>query len=95
MIVKDFAPITHIHFAPNSKTFVTASSTKVSLYSNVYHSVEKTISRFKGTVYSPHFRQDGSLLVAGDATGLIQVKFFFSKMFFEFIFINKNLRFLM
>lgn len=43
------------------------------MYSSSTHTVKKTISRFTDVAYSAHIRNDGKLLVAGDATGTIQV----------------------
>lgn len=43
------------------------------MYSSKTHQPKKTISRFKDIAYSGSFRQDGKLIVAGDATGLIQM----------------------
>lgn len=43
------------------------------IYSSKTHQPKKTISRFKDIAYSGSFRQDGKLIVAGDATGLVQM----------------------
>ncbi|KAI8892322.1 WD40-repeat-containing domain protein, partial [Globomyces pollinis-pini] len=74
VIIKEFAAVTTTAFsqAPPHE-FAIASSTRVQLYSTVSQSVSKTISRFKETVYSADVRNDGKLLVAGDASGLLQL----------------------
>ncbi|CAI2179637.1 19780_t:CDS:10 [Funneliformis geosporum] len=72
---KEIASVTSIHFSPIAPhDFAVTSSTRVQIYSpkNKYQ-VTKSISRFHDIAYSGNIRNDGNLLVAGDATGLIQI----------------------
>ncbi|ODQ67813.1 WD40 repeat-like protein [Nadsonia fulvescens var. elongata DSM 6958] len=74
VLVKEYNAISHIHFNPVSPhDFAVTSSTRIQIFSAKTRQVTKTISRFKDTVYSGEFRADGKLIVAGDATGLIQI----------------------
>lgn len=74
LLVKENNAINHIHFNPNSPhDFAVTSSTRVQIFSAKTRQVVRTISRFTDTVYSGEFRSDGKLLVAGDATGMVQV----------------------
>lgn len=73
-LVKEHNAVTHISFNPQSPhDFAVTSSTRVEIYSSRTRQVIKTFSRFKDIVYSSSFRQDGKLLVAGDATGLVSI----------------------
>lgn len=73
LLVKENNAVTHIHFNPSSPhDFVVTSSTMLQIFSSKTRKISKTISRFKETVYSGEFRADGRLVVAGDATGLVQ-----------------------
>ncbi|TPX49459.1 hypothetical protein SeMB42_g01569 [Synchytrium endobioticum] len=72
--VKEYAAVTDIQFSPTAPyDFAVTSSTRVQVYSSVTNTVRKTISRFKETAYSGTIRNDGKVLVAGDATGLVQL----------------------
>ncbi|ANB13868.1 Utp15p [Sugiyamaella lignohabitans] len=74
LLVKENNAVNHLHFNPQSPhDFAVTSSTRVQIFSAKTRQVVRTIARFKDTVYSGEFRSDGKLLVAGDATGLIQV----------------------
>ncbi|KAG5463308.1 MAG: WD40-repeat-containing domain protein [Olpidium bornovanus] len=74
ILIKEFDAISCVHFSPAAPhDFVVTSSTRAQVYSSQTHSVKKTISRFQDVVLSAAFRDDGKLLVAGDATGLVQV----------------------
>ncbi|EIN10362.1 Trp-Asp repeats-containing protein [Punctularia strigosozonata HHB-11173 SS5] len=74
VFVKDYAPITSIHFSPaKPHRFAVTSATRVQIYAPRTQKVTKTISRFKDIARSGCIRVDGKLLVAGDDTGLIQV----------------------
>lgn len=74
IVIKEYASVTSINFSPVSPyDFAVTSSTRVQVYSSKTHQPKKTISRFKDIAYSGSFRQDGKLIVAGDATGLIQM----------------------
>ncbi|KAI8823023.1 WD40-repeat-containing domain protein [Fimicolochytrium jonesii] len=74
ILLKEYAAVTSIHFsATRPHDFAVTSSTRVQVYSPSTHAVKKTISRFKDTAYSGNIRSDGKLLVAGDASGLVQL----------------------
>jgi U3 small nucleolar RNA-associated protein 15 len=74
LLVKENNAVNHLHFNPESPhDFAVTSSTRVQIFSAKTRQVIRTIARFKDTVYSGEFRPDGKLVVAGDATGLIQV----------------------
>lgn len=73
-LVKEHNSVTHIHFNPISPhDFAVTSSMRVQVFSSKTRQVVKTFSRFKDTVFSGEFRNDGKLLVAGDQSGLVQV----------------------
>ncbi|KAJ3416503.1 snoRNA-binding rRNA-processing protein [Chytridiales sp. JEL 0842] len=74
VLVKEYASITSIQFSPTRPhDFAVTSSTRVQIYSPATHAVRKTISRFKDVAYSGNIRNDGKLLVAGDAAGVVQI----------------------
>ncbi|KAI8366834.1 WD40-repeat-containing domain protein [Radiomyces spectabilis] len=74
ILIKEYASIPSIYFSPVAPyDFAVTSSTRVQIYSSKTHQPKKTISRFKDIAYSASFRHDGKLVVAGDATGLVQV----------------------
>ncbi|KAF9581398.1 snoRNA-binding rRNA-processing protein [Lunasporangiospora selenospora] len=74
IIVKEFAAVTSVNFSETSPhDFAVTASTRVQIYCAKTHQVKKTISRFKDVAYSGTIRNDGRLLVAGDATGLVQI----------------------
>lgn len=72
--IKEYAPVTHVSFAPNKphRLAVTASS-EVKIYAPRSNKVVKTVARFKETARSGEIREDGNLMVAGDDSGLVQV----------------------
>ncbi|VEU22307.1 DEKNAAC103674 [Brettanomyces naardenensis] len=73
-LVKEHNAVTHINFDPKSPhDFAVTSSTRVQIFSSKTRKVTKSFTRFSDTVYSGEFRHDGKLLVAGDASGLVQV----------------------
>jgi len=73
-LVKEHNAVSHICFNPISPhDFAITSSTRIQVFSSRTREVVKTFSRFKDTVYSGEYRYDGKLLVAGDASGLVQV----------------------
>lgn len=73
-LVKEHNAITHIHFDPNAPhDFAVTSSTRIQIFSSKTRKVAKSITRFKDTVFSGEFRNDGKLLVAGDASGVVQI----------------------
>ncbi|RIB22952.1 WD40-repeat-containing domain protein [Gigaspora rosea] len=72
--LSEIASVTSIKFSPIQPfDFAVTSSTRVQIYSTQTYKVKKTISRFNDIAYCGTIRNDGKLLVAGDATGLIQV----------------------
>jgi U3 small nucleolar RNA-associated protein 15 len=84
--LKEIASVTSICFSPIAPhNFAATSSTHIQIYSSKDYQVTKTISRFNDIAYSGNIRNDGELLVAGDATGLIQVgNIFFLSLVFSF-----------
>lgn len=73
-LVKEHNAVNHICFNPVSPhDFAVTSSTRIQVFSSKTREVAKTFSRFKDTVYSGEYRFDGKLLVAGDASGLVQI----------------------
>lgn len=73
-LVKEHSAITHIAFNPKRPyDFAVTASTRVQIFSSKTRKVVKNFTRFKDVVYSGEFRHDGKLLVAGDATGLVQI----------------------
>ncbi|ODV59146.1 snoRNA-binding rRNA-processing protein UTP15 [Ascoidea rubescens DSM 1968] len=73
-IIKEHNAINHICFNPVSPhDFAVTSSTRIQVFSSKTRQVTKNFSRFKDTVYSGEIRSDGKLLVAGDASGLVQI----------------------
>lgn len=72
--IKEYAEVSSINFSQVAPyEFAVTSSTRVQIYSSKTHQPKKTISRFKDTAYSGTFRHDGKLVIAGDATGLVQI----------------------
>lgn len=73
LLIKENNAVNHIHFNPSSPhDLALTSSTRIQILSAKTQQVQKTIAKFKDTVYSGEFRPDGRLLVAGDGTGMIQ-----------------------
>src|SRR5947208_3115155 len=74
LLVNSYSAITHINFSPATPhDIVVSSATRVQIFSSKTRAVSKTVARFKDTVYSANIRRDGRVLVAGDATGLMQL----------------------
>ncbi|KAL2312303.1 U3 snoRNP protein Utp15 [Schizosaccharomyces pombe] len=74
VVAKEYSAITSIHFSAESPyDFAVTSGARVQIYGASSRSVKKTIARFKDTAYSGNIRKDGKLLLAGDATGLVQI----------------------
>ncbi|KAG2185793.1 hypothetical protein INT43_002230 [Umbelopsis isabellina] len=72
--IKEYAEVSSINFSQVAPyEFAVTSSTRVQIYSSKTHQPKKTISRFKDTAFSGTFRHDGKLVIAGDATGLVQI----------------------
>ena len=75
VFIKEYAPVTAVHFAPaKPHRYAVTAATRVQIYAPRTQKVVKTISRFKDVARSAHLRHDGKLLVAGDDTGLVQVR---------------------
>lgn len=87
IFLKEFAPVTCIHFVPNATSlgddgaalsgsrsrFAVTTGTRVQIYSMRTSRVVKTISRFKDVARSAHFRSDARLLVTGEDSGRVQI----------------------
>ncbi|KAG6917897.1 hypothetical protein DXG01_000506 [Tephrocybe rancida] len=74
VFVKEYAPITSIHFSPSKPhRYAVTAATRVQIYAPRTQKITKTISRFKDVARSGSIRQDGKLVVAGDDSGLVQV----------------------
>jgi len=72
--LRQYASVTHIDFSPISPhPFAISSSSRVQIFDPHTNKVSSTISRFKDVVYSGSFRNDGKLLVAGGAEGLVRL----------------------
>lgn len=77
--IKEYAPITSINFSnSNPSRYAVTSATRVQVYNPKSNQLTKTISRFKDVARSGEIRNDGKLLIAGDDSGLIQVKCIFN-----------------
>jgi U3 small nucleolar RNA-associated protein 15 len=72
---KEYAPVTAVHFSPaKPHRYAVTAATRVQIYAPRTQKVVKTVSRFKDVARSGQIRADGKLLVAGDDTGLVQVR---------------------
>lgn len=75
VFVKEYAPVTSVHFSPaKPHRYAVTAATRVQIYAPRTQKVTKTISRFKDVARSGCIRGDGKLVLAGDDTGLIQVR---------------------
>jgi U3 small nucleolar RNA-associated protein 15 len=75
VFVKEYAPITSIHFALlKPHRYAVTAATRVQIYAPRTQKITKTISRFKDVARSGCIRGDGKLVLAGDDSGLIQVE---------------------
>jgi len=76
VFVKEYAPVTCVHFAPSRPhRYAVTAATRVLIYAPRTQKITKTIARFKDVARSGNIRGDGKLVVAGDDSGLIQVSF--------------------
>lgn len=76
VFIKEYAPVTSVHFSPTSPyRYAVTAATRVQIYAPRTQKITKTIARFKDVARSGHIRNDGKLVVAGDDSGLIQVRF--------------------
>ncbi|KAI0268268.1 WD40-repeat-containing domain protein [Gloeopeniophorella convolvens] len=74
VFVKEYAPVTSIHFALSKPhRYAVTAATRVHIYAPRTQKIAKTVARFKDVARSGHIRADGKLLVAGDDSGLIQI----------------------
>ncbi|KIY49253.1 WD40 repeat-like protein [Fistulina hepatica ATCC 64428] len=74
VFVKEYAPVTSIHFCPSKPhRYAVTAATRIQIYAPRTQKVVKTISRFKDVARSGHMRSDGQLVVGGDDSGLVQV----------------------
>lgn len=75
VFAKEYAPVTAVHFAPGKPhRYAVTAATRVQIYAPRTQKITKTISRFKDIARGANIRADGKLVVAGDDTGLIQVR---------------------
>ena len=75
VFVKEYAPVTAVHFSPTKPhRYAVTAATRIQIYAPRTQKVVKTISRFKDVARSGNIRQDGKLVVAGDDSGLVQVR---------------------
>ena len=75
VFIKEYAPVTSVQFSPSKPhRYAVTAATRVQIYAPRTQKVTKTISRFKDVARSGNIRPDGKLVVAGDDTGLVQVK---------------------
>jgi U3 small nucleolar RNA-associated protein 15 len=75
VFVKEYAPVTSVHFSPcKPHRFAVTAATRVQIYAPRTQKITKTISRFKDVARSGSIRADGKLVVAGDDSGLVQVR---------------------
>ena len=75
VFVKEYAPITSVHFSPSKPhRYAVTAATRVQIYAPRTQKLTKTISRFKDVARSGCIREDGKLVVAGDDSGLVQVR---------------------
>ena len=73
-MVKEFAPITSVHFSPVAPfDFAVTSSARVLIYSARTNTLIRTLSRFPAPAHGASFRSDGKLLAAGDESGQVQI----------------------
>lgn len=75
VFIKEYAPITSVHFS-NTKPhrYAVTAATRVQVYTPRTQKITRTISRFKDVARSGNIRPDGKLVVAGDDSGLVQVR---------------------
>lgn len=67
-------PVTNVKFSPLSPhDLAVANGFAVSLVSPYGGQIRKSFTRFRDTVYSPNFKHDGKLLVAGSRDAVVKV----------------------
>lgn len=70
-----FAKISGIAFSPVvPHDMAVAASTRIEIYDGNTQARKKTISRLRDIGYSPNYRGDGRLIVAGEESGVIKVR---------------------
>lgn len=75
VFVKEYAPVTSVHFSSSKPhRYAVTAATRVQIYAPRTQKITKTISRFKDVARSGNIREDGKLVVAGDDSGLVQVR---------------------
>lgn len=75
VFVKEYAPVTSVHFSSTKPhRYAVTAATRVQIYAPRTQKITKTISRFKDVARSGNIREDGKLVVAGDDSGLVQVR---------------------
>lgn len=79
VFIKESGPVTSIHFSPSKPhRYAVTAATRVQIYAPRTQKVTKTISRFKDVARSGSIRADGKLVLAGDDSGLVQVRIIYS-----------------
>jgi hypothetical protein len=75
VFIKEYAPITSIHFSTaKPHRYAVTAATRVQVYTPRTQKITRTISRFKDVARSGNIRPDGKLVIAGDDSGLVQVR---------------------
>jgi len=73
-IVKEYSSINYVDFSPvEPHNYAVTCAGKIQVFRASTNEVIKTSNRNKENVYGARFRQDGSLLVVGGESGLVQV----------------------
>jgi len=74
VLAQQFGGVVHLDFcATHPFDLAVTAATRVVIYDTQAQAVKKTISRFKDKAFSGVFRDDGRLLAAGGADGVVQV----------------------
>ncbi|KAI6657596.1 U3 small nucleolar RNA-associated protein 15 [Oopsacas minuta] len=72
--VKEFLPITCLHYSPIAPHQLAVTNTNViQIYDSKDCSLLKSITSIKDTPFGANFREDGKLLIAGDSAGVVHI----------------------
>lgn len=72
--MKEYAPVTHLHYLPIAPyDLAVTSSTRIQIYSLATNALKKSLARFENVAYSGSFRADGKLLCAGSEDGAVRI----------------------
>lgn len=67
-------PARSVKFCPLAPhDLAVANGFAISLVIPIGGQIRKTFTRFRGNVYSPHYKRDGKLLVAGSGDGVAKI----------------------